>query len=272
MSKKNIIAVICISMCAGYAPAAEIETRKNITYAEPGGTKLQLDAYLPKAEGTYPAVLCIHGGAWKKGSRNAMRDYATALANRGMACFTISYRLAPQHKFPAQIDDCRSAVLWVREHAADYKVNPEKIGAIGFSAGGHLTALLATTGSVEGGRDTRIQAAAAGGAPTDFRVMPMDNGRWARYWMGGDFSEVPEKFHAASPTAFVDKDDPPIIFFNGTADKTVPLRWTEPCYDALKRAGVKTELFKVEGAGHGQTKGNPKAKEAAFSFLERELK
>jgi len=254
--------------------AKAFEVLPDITYAKPGGTAVKLDAYLPTTPGLKPGLLLIHGGAWKAGSRKGFRDYATELATRGFACFSISYRLAPDHKFPAQIDDCRAAVVWLRANAQKFNVDPDRLGAIGFSAGGHLATLLATSGEApspeNGNVDTRIQAAAAGGAPTEFRLMP-DNGRWAKYWMGGDLSSVPEKFKAASPTVFVDAGDPPVLFFNGTADKTVPLLWTMPCYFALKEAGVETEMYKVKGAGHSKTRGDKGAKKAAFDFLERIL-
>jgi acetyl esterase/lipase len=142
------------------------------------------------------------------------------------------------------------------------------------SAGGHLVSLLATTGEApneqNGNIDTRIQAAAAGGAPTDFRSFD-DNGKWAEYWMGGDLDTVPEKFHEASSVAFVDPSDAPIFFFNGTADDLVAVKWSKDCHDALKVAGVKTEMHLVEGAGHIQAAMNPIAVLKACKFLKQEL-
>ena len=213
-------------------PKDAFEIKENIVYAKVGERELLLDAFVPKNDGLKPAVLVVHGGAWRGGNRKQLRNYARALANKGYCCFAIDYRLAPKHKWPAQIEDCRSAVSWIREHAKEYHVNPGKLGAVGYSAGGHLVSLLGTTGEApsekNGNIDTRIQAVAAGGAPTDFRWFP-DNGRWAEYWMGGDLDSVPEKFKAASSAAFVDKSDSPMFFFNGTKDELVPLAWTEKC-------------------------------------------
>ena len=255
--------------------AAEVEVREKIVYATVGDRKLLLDAILPTGKGPYPAVLVVHGGAWRSGNRIQLRGYANALAERGFACFAIDYRLAPAHKFPAQIDDCREAVKWVRKNAVDFNVNPNKLGAIGYSAGGHLVCLLATTGeppSAENGNiDTRLQAVVAGGAPTDFRDFP-DNGKWAEYWMGGNLTTVPEKFHSASAAAFVDKHDPPIFFFNGTSDQLVPVAWSRACHDALKACGVRTELYTIEGAGHIPAAMNQAALTKAYQFLESELK
>jgi triacylglycerol lipase len=256
------------------AGEGEFEVREKIVYSTVEGNELFLDAYVPKDEGQHPAVLVVHGGAWRSGNRAQLRSYAVSLAKRGFSCFAINYRLAPKNKFPAQIDDCRAAVKWIRSHAAEYKVNPEKLGAIGYSAGGHLVCLLATTGEApneqNGNVDTRIHAVAAGGAPTDFRSFP-DNGRWAEYWMGGDLKTVPDRFKSASATAFVDKNDPPIFFFHGTADELVPMSWSRSCHDALKKCGVRTEMHTIEGAGHLQAAMNEDALEKAFDFLQAEL-
>ena len=252
----------------------EFDTQEKIVYSKVGDRELLLDAFIPKAEGKYPAVLVVHGGAWRSGSRLQLRGYATALAERGFACFAIDYRLAPTHKFPAHIDDCREAVKWIRSHAADYKVDGQKLGAIGYSAGGHLVSLLATTGEApaeqNGNVDTRLQAVVAGGATTDFRWF-QDNGKWAEYWMGGDLDSEKEKFLSASAAAFVDSTDPPVFFFNGTADTLVPIAWSQACFEALKQSGVKTEMHTIEGAGHMQAAANVEALEKAYEFLRREL-
>ncbi len=272
--------LLTVLLAVYFAPlaveSAEVDfiVRENIVYSTVADRELLLDAWVPNGEGCHPAVLVVHGGAWRFGNRKQLRGYANALAKRGFACFAIDYRLAPNDKFPAQIDDCREAVKWIRAHAAEYTVDPNKLGAIGYSAGGHLVCLLATTGEApsekNGQVDTRIQCVAAGGAPTDFRTSP-DNGKWANYWMGGDLTTVPDKFHDASATAFVDKHDPPIFFFNGTADKLVPIAWSMSCHDALQAHGVKTRMHQIEGAGHLLAAMNPEALDQAYSFLQQEL-
>ncbi|MFN9718656.1 MAG: alpha/beta fold hydrolase [Planctomycetota bacterium] len=260
---------------AANAGAEEFDVREKIVYATIEGRELLLDAFVQKKEGPYPAVLVVHGGAWRSGSRKQLASYAVSLARRGFNCFAIDYRLAPKDKFPAQIDDCRAALKWVRTNAAEYKVDAAKIGAIGYSAGGHLVCLLATTGEApnekNGNVDTRLQAVVAGGAPTDFREFP-DDGKWAEYWMGGNLKTVPDRFNAASATAFVDKDDAPVFFFNGTADELVPLEWSRSCHDAMKACGVRTELHTIEGAGHIPAAMNSDALDKAYLFLETELK
>lgn len=255
--------------------AVEHELREGVTYKVVGGQSLLVDIYIPKLDTKCPAVLVVHGGAWKEGDRKQLAAYAKELSSRGFCCFAISYRLAPKHKFPTQIDDCRAAVKWVRENANKYNVDGNRIGAIGYSAGGHLASLLATTGESpteeNGNVDSRLQAVVAGGAPTDFRWMP-DNGEWARYWMGGNLSEVPEKFELASTAAFIDADDPPFFFFHGKNDSIVPLFWASGCHLALKHSGVRSTMRTINGAGHIKAAFDKDALSEAFDFLETELK
>ena len=267
--------VCCFSvLVTGRAAEPGYEIEEEIVYSTVGDRELLLDAFVPKEDKIRPAVLVIHGGAWRSGNRRQLRGYANTLAEMGFACFLIDYRLAPASKFPAQIQDCRQAVKWIRDHADQYKVDPNRLGAIGYSAGGHLVSLLATTGEApsdaNGNVDTLIQVGSAGGAPTDFRSFP-DNGKWAEYWMGGDLDAVPEKFHDASSTAFVDEGDAPVFFFNGTSDSVVPLNWSAQCHEALKKAGVRTELHTIEGAGHMKAARDPIALQKAYEFLKSEL-
>ena len=282
LSLLTFVGVVCGDEKPGEQPAVisespefSVRLREDVVYGRVGDRELLLDVFLPEVEGPVPAVIVIHGGAWRSGNRKQLRGYADSLAKRGMACFAIDYRLAPDHKFPAQIDDCRTAVRWVRRNAAEYRVDAARLGAIGYSAGGHLAALLGTTGKAAEEDpeklDTRLQAVVAGGAPTEFRLMP-DGGKWAEYWMGGDQKAVPEKFEAASPTAFVDEKDPPFFFFNGTDDKLVPLIWSMTCHTALRGAGVRSEVYRIEGAGHIQAAMNQQAIQRAVAFLAAELK
>jgi acetyl esterase/lipase len=277
MTRKLLAALLCLmptDVLEANATELEYSIRENVVYSVAGQRELLLDVFVPKSAGPHPAVLVVHGGAWRIGNRRQLRGYAEELAKRGFVCFAIDYRLAPDYKFPAQIDDCRSAVKWIRKNAAEYQVDPQRLGAIGYSAGGHLVSLLGATGQSpseeNGNTDTRLQAVVAGGAPTDFRWFP-DKGKWAEYWMGGDLDAVPEKFKEASTTAFIDKNDPPMFFFNGTADGLVPLIWTLPCHAALKAAGVKTVIHKIEGADHMKAARDVEALTRAYEFLRDEL-
>ena len=269
-----VVLAVLLAPVTSVASEFEVDVHEKIVYSTVADRELLLDAFVPKDDGVHPAVLVVHGGAWRSGDRKQLRGYASALAKRGFVCFAIDYRLAPKDKFPAQIEDCREAIKWIRANSATYKVDPTKLGAIGYSAGGHLVCLLGTTGEApsekNGNVDTRIQAVAAGGAPTDFREFP-DDGKWADYWMGGDLKTQPDRFRDASATVFVDKDDPPTFFFNGTEDTLVPIQWSKSCHEALKTCGVKTEMHTIDGAGHLTAAMNPEALEKAYSFLQKEL-
>ena len=248
--------------------------QKGIVYARPGPVELKLDAYLPQSTGPHPVVLVVHGGAWRSGSRRQLAFYAMKLARAGFCCFAIDYRLAPKHKFPAQIDDCRAAVRWIRKHAAEHGGDASRLGAIGYSAGGHLVALLGTTGRAgdsQGKVDTRLQCVVAGGAPCEFRFMA-DKGRGLSFWLGGTIDEAADNYRDATPVVFASKDDPPTLFFNGTQDRIVPLQWTTPLYESLKSKGVTVGMHKVEGAGHMAAAANGPALDAAVKFLSRHLK
>ena len=186
-----------------------------------------------------------------------MAGIAQGLAKHGYTAVAISYRLAPQDKFPAQIYDCQAAVRWLRANAAKYKVDPDRIGGFGYSAGGHLVALLGALddddfrepGVPADAPSARLQVVVAGGAPCDFRVLPADSERLA-YWLGGTPAEKPDAYREASPASYVTSDDPPMFFFHGETDELVPIRSPQRMVDELKEAGVPVEMCEVAGAGH----------------------
>jgi len=278
------ISILLLGLAAGVmASEHRFERTRDIVYKEVDGRKLRLNTFVPRGDGPFPAVLVVHGGAWRAGSRTQLTMYAKSLARRGFACFSIDYRLAPRHKSPAQIEDCRDAVRWIRQHAGEYRVDPGRIGAIGYSAGGHLVSLLATTGLSKAddpkGVGTKITVAVAGGAPTDFRPT-RENSRALTYWLGGRRRDKPAVYDAASPAAFVDGNDAPIFFYNGSADMLVPVNthrtigYAGPTalHAALKEAGVATDLHVIKGAGHFLAIINKTALESAYAFLDKHLK
>jgi acetyl esterase/lipase len=236
--------------------------------------ELKLDAYIPEGGGPFPAILVVHGGAWRTGNKLQLAGAARRFAERGMAAFAISYRLAPKHKFPAQIHDCKAAVRWIRSHATEYGVDPHRIGAYGYSAGGHLVSLLGATTPADGlegdakeeQRDTRIQCVCAGGAPCDFREIPADN-RVLAYWLGDVRAAVPERYRRASPITFVRPDNPPMFFFHGSRDELVKSTDAERMVQTLQSEGVSAEFYAVEGAGHIGTAWNLQALDRSCDFF-----
>lgn len=266
---------------AGWARAGEgdIETRYGEVYVERESGPLKADAYLPAGEGPFPGVVVVHGGAWYIGTRAQLSGVAQMLARHGMTAVTISYRLAPKHKFPAQIEDCKAAVRWMRAGAKQLKVDPERIGAFGYSAGAQLAALLGTTDAddgLEGDVDlaiapsTRVSAVVGGGAPCDFRTMPLDLQQLA-FWLGGTRREVGEQYRLASPAAFVTADDPPMFFFHGENDDLVPIVSPQSMCRALQQVGVPAELYVVPRIGHNFAAMDRTALAKSIAFLAKNL-
>jgi acetyl esterase/lipase len=175
----------------------------NVVFSEPAeGVRLKLDVYANASEvEPQPSVLLIHGDEWSSGSMHKLDMTRTAreLAGRGFVCFSINYRLAPQFVFPAQLEDCATAVAWIRENADAYGVNPKvKASAFGYSAGGHLAALLGVT---QQGRDS-LECVVAGGGVYDFQSVPEHCGELS-YWLGGSRSKFGQWYREASPIAHI---------------------------------------------------------------------
>lgn len=241
-----------------------VEMQENVVYATIGERKLRLDLFLPKSgQGPFPAVVYIHGGGWRGGNKRQFQRHAAHMATKGFAGACIEYRLSGEAKFPAAVHDVKSAVRWIRAHAAQYRIDPGRIGAAGGSAGGHLAAILGTTSHVrefEGGGSSRIssrvQAVAAFNPALDFasfgRLGQHDVPSGPVYlFLGASFQDNPQLWKKASPIAYASKDSAPFLFLHGTEDTTVPYQQSVDMMNALKAAGVQAELFTAEGAGHG---------------------
>lgn len=245
----------------GAAITDQIESHPDLTYARYGDRELQLDLFRPKyVTKPLPAIVCIHGGGWQSGNRLNHGHLAKALAARGFVAVSISYRLSGEATFPAQIHDAKAAVRWLRANAKQWGIDPDAIGATGLSAGGNLTALLATSGGVdslegEGGNanfSSAIQAAAPMGAQSDFtsernREISKTADIWQKF-LGGSQEDVPETYQLASPRSHLDAKDPPTIFITGEFDdaSTHADEFRRDCM-AL---GISSELFVIPGAPH----------------------
>ncbi len=253
---------------------ASLEAHPDLTYARYGERELELDLYRPKGhEGLLPAIVCIHGGGWFQGDRKSMTNLAQALAARGFVAVTVSYRLSGEAKFPAAIHDCKAAVRWLRANAEKYGVDREKIGVTGLSAGGHLAALMATSGGVaelegEGGnaeRSSAVQACVAMGAQSDLEtdrireISAAPENPHYRPFLGGALEAIPATYALASPRHHLDKSDPPIIFMAGELDD--PSTHADETRMDLEALGIPTEYIEVPGAPHGFL-----GQQAAFDF------
>lgn len=278
--KKLTLLLASLFAISSFATAGEFTTKYGETYIERDTGPLKADLYIPKTAGPHPGVIVVHGGAWTMGTRAQLTGIAQQLAKAGFSTVAISYRLAPKSKFPAQIEDCKAAVRWMRSHAADLKLDPNRIGGFGYSAGAHLVALLGTTDEADGleGIDnpekqptTRLQAVVGGGAPCDFRALPLDE-RFLGFWLGGTRREVPEQYRLASPAAFISADDPPMFFFHAENDELVPLFSPQRMCDSLKTCGCSAEIYVVPMIGHTAAVWDRTAVEKGIAFLGQHLK
>ena len=241
-----------------------VEVRRDLVYARYGSRAMHLDLYLPKQRtGLSPAVVYIHGGGWSGGNRRAFSRQAAHKATLGFAGACIEYRLSGEAKFPAALYDSKAAVRWVRANAKAYGIDPERIGAAGGSAGGHLVAMLGTTHAIkefEGdggspGVSSRVRAVAAFNPAVDlvsFGKRAGGNATNAVFqFLGATYADKPKLWAQATPLTHVSKQSAVFLFLHGNSDSTVPYQQSLDMLNELKSAGVKAEIFTAEGAAHG---------------------
>jgi acetyl esterase/lipase len=216
---------------------------------------LNADIWQPQGKGPHPAMLMVHGGGWERRGRNDMDKLSRYYARQGFVVMNVSYRFAPEHTFPAQLHDLQQAMHWLHRHADELSVDRQRIAAFGYSAGAHLVSLLAlTAGSGDeldrpyGGVLTRPAAVIAGGSPMDLRKYP--GGKLVPQFLGGNISEIPEIFAAASPVTHVHDQAPPFFLFHGGSDKLVTIDHAEEFVVALENENVPVSLYRQRWRGH----------------------
>jgi acetyl esterase/lipase len=286
---RTILAVLLLALPQQGRPPAvpdDVEVVRDVEFGTGGGRPLKMHLVRPKSPPKEPmaAVVYVHGGAWRAGNRDAGLRPLSRLAQRGYFGASIEYRLSQEARFPAQIEDCKAAVRFLRSKAKAYGIDPDRIGAWGPSAGGHLVALLGTSGDVKelegkGGHaefSSRVQAVVDWFGPTDFLKMGKNRidhdaaGSPESLLVGGPIRENPEKVAAANPVTYVSKDDPPFLIMHGDRDDLVPIGQSELLHAALGRSGVASTLHVVKGAGHGF--GGPELDSKVDEFLDRHLR
>jgi acetyl esterase/lipase len=240
---------------------------RDLAYAANGHPRQKLDLYLPKEGQNLPLIINVHGGAFMVAS--------------------INYRLSGDALFPAQIEDCKAAVRWLRANAARYGLDPLRFAAWGASAGGNLVALLGTTGGVKSLQvgehlevPSRVQAVVDYFGPTDFLQMDAHRvpGGQAHdgadspesRLVGGAIQENKDKVARANPITYVTKDAPPFLIVHGSADPLVPHHQSELLEAALKEKGVAVTFYTVQGGGHGGFR-DPKVADLTREFLAKYL-
>ncbi len=306
MFTKNRLTILCVllawvtfnttGVCAD-APAPRgpqlpegTKVERDLAY-DSHGKSTTLDLYLPAdASGPMPLVIWIHGGAWLGGSKDDGGPAVRLLAH-GYAAASINYRLSQEATYPAQIEDCKAAVRLLRANAKKYNLDPDHIGVWGASAGGHLVALLGTTGDVkelEGkgpNREvsSRVQAVCDLFGPTDLSRIAGQSGKDTAIkhdaadspeakLIGGPIADNPEKAAKANPIAYITKDDAPFLIFHGDKDNTVPVGQSQILHEALQKAGIESTLVIVRGAGHGPGIDTPRYFQQTLDFFDRHLK
>jgi len=277
--------VALLLLVAAPRDSAALTVERDVVYGTAQGTPLLLDLAMPKTgNGPFPVVVFLHGGGWSEGNRQEMNHFIEGVAGLGYVGVTVAYRLVPAARFPAQLEDCKAAVRWLRANAAKYRINPKRIGVVGFSAGGHLASMLGVTGKNDGlegaggnpDQSSRVQAVVSFFGLTDFstRDWPRDleNGVIEPF-LGGSFANHADEYRRASPITYVTSDAPPFLFFHGSEDKLVPVDQSKRLGEKLRNAGVFAEVNVLEGEGHGFTDAtNQKTMRRMLDFLDAHLK
>lgn len=294
----------------------------NVHFATMGGHDLSMNIYRPAdvdLDVTLPLIVMIHGGGWKgtnhatkwlpEGSTQTMpvrlelrenggpigppqgwSAYPWWIMPRGYVMASVSYRSSDIAHFPDPLKDCKASIRWLRAHADEYNFDPERVGAFGGSAGGHLVSLVGTTIGVEDLEQqgpykeysSSVQAVAAAASPTDFMdiVRRFPDGSYDKsldlvsMHLGCEVKDNPEKAQRANPIAYITGDEPPFLITHGDIDKVVPVSQSELLHEALVKAGVDSTLYISEGAGHfGGGKDHPhKGQDRIMDFFDKHLK
>lgn len=278
----------------GMTQIAATPTAKDVAYASLSPTQ-KLDIYLPEGEGPFPLIINVHGGGFMMGDKSNPAEADTFLAN-GYAVASVDYRLSGEALAPAQIQDLKAAVRWLRANAQTYNLDPERFVAFGQSAGGNLVALLGTSCGVaelEGAdlgnadQSSCVQAVVDWFGPTDFLQMDQQFAGTScpathdaanspeSMLLGAPIQTVPELAKAVNPITYVTADDAAFLIQHGTADCNVPPQQGQLLYDALEPAigADNVTLTFLEGAGHGGAQFSEAANmQLVLDFLSRRLK
>jgi acetyl esterase/lipase len=226
-------------------------------------------------------VLWFHGGGWQSGDKgadlNGIRDLAPALVEHGYVAISCNYRLAPAHRHPAQVNDAARAVRWVRAHAATYGVDPNRVGVVGISAGGHLACMLAVHAPKTGEEALdrfpgTVEAAVSLNGVSELRPGGPTN-KLLQSIYPAVVGDDPKALADMSPITFVTRRAAPLLLVIGDKDNMVPIAQSQIMADALKKAGAEHEFLSIPGAGHGIfPSSTPEARDAAVDFFNRHLK
>jgi acetyl esterase/lipase len=265
-------------------PPAVANYSRDVVWASPGGENLLLDVSWPEGDGPYPIVVNIHGGAFFLDTKAMDEALCRYLTNRDYTVFNINYRLAPQHKFPAAVNDSLGAIIWAKAHAKEYKGDPSRVAVSGGSAGGNLVGMVAlawddpffTPTVIALGLDASVQAAVPIFAVFDMTAMSHPGDKGENPYIGGKIEDRREMFEKASPIYYLDRAGiPPMMLVCGDKDGLYPQ--SQRVVDILRAKGVPYEFYSAPGRGHAFTNWHwqadaQKAYSAIADWLDRQFK
>ncbi len=246
------LAVLAASWCLGCSAPDEL---LGVAYDDRFGAATTLDLYLPAGtQPKRPAILMIHGGAWRMGSKDAYHDAAVRMARSGWVAASINYRLGAAGVYPRAVQDCVCALAFLRAHADEYGIDPERVAVTGYSAGGHLASLVGLAADLP----EHVPDCDAGGTGLPNAVISSAGAQelrgrdhqWIEDFLGGSETEVPENYRTASPVFHVAPGKPPLLMITGGADWLADRGVLERMRDSMRGAGNQAELLLVNGGGH----------------------
>jgi acetyl esterase/lipase len=256
-----VLSILCTTLALGAELPPGVKVERDVEFANPAGQHLKLNIARPAGGGARPAVLCIHGGGFRAGTREGYDGMCQMLASHGYVAATVTYRLAPAFQFPAAVQDCKAAVRWMRAHAADYGIDPAHIGVMGGSAGGHLAQFLGVTAGVhefEGtdnpGPSDTVQCVVNFYGPSDFTQSyghSVDAHEVLPLFFGGNLEQKRPEHIRGSPLYWVTPNAAPTLCIHGDQDKYVAVDQARWIVDRLKASAVPADLLVLQGAGHG---------------------
>lgn len=272
----SCILVLFHSLSLNGQSLSAIDIRKDIVYGHAGGIDLKLDIGYPEGKGPFPVVLFFHGGGWQQGNKSHMHAWIRKFALSGYVGVSVGYRFAPEFKWPSQVLDAREAVRYLRANASELNIDPDRVGVMGESAGGYLALMLGMTSSkdlMEGDSDlkefsARVQAVVSYFSATDFtikraKLTPALEVEMQAYYKKSlpevlaDFTGTnnPDDpvLRKISVLTYVDKDDAPVLMFQGDSDPFVSVEHAHKLKRALEKVNVQHQLIIVNGGGHGWT-------------------
>lgn len=246
-----------------------------------GEVTLRLELVAPEEAGEkpLPVLVYIHGGGWNHGNKDDHAKRISGIAARGYVGVAITYRFAPEYHYPAQIEDVQAAIRFLKAHAEQYHLDPDRINLWGTSAGGHLASLAGTaandltyeTHGLWEGEDAKVFTVVDFSGPNSNFLSTMGNNSSSlSAFLGGRSQSVPEVAKEAMPGTHADSEDPPFFVAHGDADTTVPVTWGRDFVSELEAVGVSVEYHEFEGGGHGLSSTHPEAQDLAYAFLRRQ--